>query len=196
VSEYSKHAGIRRNGRSVSAPIRTRPWASIIPGAGGLAVGASAFLTWFIGHGSRPTLGVEHTGIGRLFVYKFTNDSSFTNSVGIAMLLLASIMVIGALTQLRFLIVLGAVAALGMAGMWIAVISHHFLTPHLPNIHDLNPAHLAWGDLRAGAWLALGGAALGVLSALWLVVTKSPTKSPTMQPCPSPSPLLDQATLH
>ena len=59
--------------------------------------------------------------------------------------------------------------ALAGAGMWTGLVVHYFNTPGRPNSLYLNPANLPWADLRAGAWLTVTGAALGLVSASWLL---------------------------
>jgi hypothetical protein len=109
-------------------------------------------------------MGMDHTSFSKMLVYTFANERPYVKSVGFTVLLLGALMVIGGLSGLRVFTVLGGVLALGVAGMWIGLTTHHYNTPQLPNSYYLNPAHLPWSDLRAGAWLTICGAALGVLS--------------------------------
>jgi len=76
--------------------------------------------------------------------------------------------VIGGLAGLRTLAVIAALLTLAASGMWIGVVVHHYNTPSLPNVHYANPLNLPWSDLRAGAWLTIGAAAAGLISAFWL----------------------------
>ena len=52
--------------------------------------------------------------------------------------------------------------------MWIGLVAHHYNTPGLPNSHYLNPTNLPWSALHAGAWLTIIGAALGLVSVLFV----------------------------
>jgi hypothetical protein len=135
---------------------------------GGAAAAVGALLTWVSARGARPGMGMSHTSLSRMLVWSFANGSSFWKSAGFAVLVLGVLMVIGALTGLRTLVVLTALLALVAAGMWIGLITHHYNTPNLPNVHYANPANLAWSDLRAGAWLTICGGVLGLLSAFLL----------------------------
>jgi hypothetical protein len=112
-------------------------------------------------------MGMLHTSLARMLVYTFA-AASFWGSVAFAVLILGAAMVVGALAGVRTLALLAGLLALAASGMWIGLVVHHFNTPGLPNSHYLNPANLPWADLRAGAWLTLTGAALGLVSAFWL----------------------------
>ena len=111
-------------------------------------------------------MGMEHSSFSKMLVYTLANNASFFRSVGFAVLLFGMLMVIGAATGLRILTVLGAILALGAAGMWLGLVTHHYNTPQLPNSHYLNPANLPWSALREGAWLTICGGALGLVSTL------------------------------
>jgi hypothetical protein len=134
----------------------------------GVATAVGGLLTWVSARGARPTMGMDHTSFSEMLVYSFANGNPFWKSAGFVVLVLGMLMVIGALAGLRTLTVLAAVLALVAAGMWIGLIVHHYNTPNLPNAHYLNPANLPWSDLRAGAWLTIAGAVLGLLSAFLL----------------------------
>jgi hypothetical protein len=103
-----------------------------------------------------------------MLVYTLVNGHAYVKSVGFVILVLGLLIVIGGLSGRRILTVLGAVLALAVAGMWIGLTAHHYNTPHGPNSYYLNPAHLPWSDLRLGAWITIGGALFGLLSAFVL----------------------------
>jgi hypothetical protein len=151
-----------------SSRIRTRPTAAVITSLGGLAVMAGALLTWLNASGPRPATGMTHTSLSRMLVYAYTATSSFWNSAAVAVLVLGLLVVIGGLAGLRTLTVIAALLTLAASGMWIGVVVHHYNTPSLPNVHYANPVNLPWSDLRAGAWLTIGAAAVGLISAFWL----------------------------
>jgi hypothetical protein len=134
----------------------------------GVATAVGGLLTWVSARGARPAMGMAHTSLREMLVYSFANGVPFWKSAGFVVLVLGAAMVIGGLAGLRTLTVLAAVLALAAAGMWIGLIVHHYNTPSLPNEHYLNPANLPWSDLRAGAWLTICGAVLGLLSAFLL----------------------------
>lgn len=113
-------------------------------------------------------MGMGHTSLSQMLVYSFADTGSFWKSAGFAVLILGAAIIAGALSGMRTLAVLAGLFALAAAGMWTGLVVHHFNTPGLPNSHYLNPANLPWADLRAGAWLTIAGAALGLVSAFWL----------------------------
>jgi hypothetical protein len=101
-----------------------------------------------------------------MLVYTLATRAPYVRSVGFVLLVLGISIVIGALSGLRILTGLSAIVALATGCMWIGLVVHHFNTPQLPNSYALDPAHLPWSALRAGAWLTLGGAFLALLSTL------------------------------
>jgi hypothetical protein len=150
-----------------SARTRVRPQVAAFTAACGAATAIGSLLTWVSARGARPEMGMLYTSLARMLVYTFA-VGSFWSSVAFAVLILGAAMVVGALAGVRALAVLAGLLALAASGMWIGLVVHHFNTPGLPNSHYLNPANLPWADLRAGAWLTLTGAALGLVSAFWL----------------------------
>jgi hypothetical protein len=151
-----------------SSRTKLRLAAATITSLGGVTVMAGAPLTWLSARGPRPATGLTHTSLSRMLVYTYTAASSFWTSAAFAVLLLGLLIVIGGLAGLRTLAVIAALLTLAASGMWIGVVVHHFNTPGLPNVHYANPVNLPWSDLRAGAWLTISAAALGLVSAFWL----------------------------
>jgi len=152
---------------SSSPRTRIRPQVAAFTAACGAAIVIGSFLVWVSARGTRPEMGMAHTSLARMLVYTFA-VTSFWSSVAFAVLILGGAVVAGALAGVRTLAVVAGLLALAASGMWIGLVVHHFNTPGLPNSHYLNPANLPWADLRAGAWLTLTGAALGLVSAFWL----------------------------
>jgi hypothetical protein len=148
--------------------IRTRLAVATITGLAGVAVMAGALLTWLSARGPRPATGMMHTSLSRMLVYAYTATSSFWTSAAFAVLVLGFLVVIGGLARLRMLTGIAALLTLAASGMWIGVVVHHYNTPSLPNVHYANPVNLPWSDLRAGAWLTIGAATVGLISAFWL----------------------------
>src|SRR6266566_4235552 len=151
-----------------SGRTRIRPRVAAFTALCGVAIVIGSLLTWLSAHGARPAMGTGHTSLRQMLAYSFADVTTFWKSLAFAVLILGVLMVIGALTGQRTLAVLAGLLALAAAAMWIGLVVHHFNTPGLPNSHYLNPANLPWADLRAGAWLTLTGAALGLVSAFWL----------------------------
>lgn len=159
-----------------STPTRIRPQIAALTALCGAATAIGSLLTWIGARGTRPVMGMSHTSFSRMLVYSFADVGSFAKSAGFAVLLLGVVMVIAGVAGVRTVAVLAGLLALGVAGMWIGLVVHHFNTPGLPNSHYLNPANLPWADLRAGAWLAIIGAVTGLVSAFWL--RRRPAGSP------------------
>jgi hypothetical protein len=151
-----------------STRTRTRLAAGTITSLGGVVVMAGAMLTWLSARGPRPATGMTHTSLSRMLVYTYTATSSFWTSAAFAVLVLGFLVVIGGLAGLRTLTVIAALLTLAASGMWIGVVVHHYNTPSLPNVHYANPLNLPWSDLRAGAWLTISAATLGLITAFWL----------------------------
>lgn len=146
---------------------RIRPTVAAFTAVCGAATAIGSLLTWVSAQGTRPGMGMLHTSLAHMLVYTYA-VASFWSSVAFVVLILGVAMVAGALAGVRTLTVLAGLLVLAASGMWIGLVVHHFNTPDLPNSHYLNPANLPWADLRAGAWLTLTGAVLGLVSALWL----------------------------
>jgi hypothetical protein len=108
-------------------------------------------------------MGMDHTSFSKMLVYTLTNGTPWVKSVGFSVFLLGLLMVIGGLSGLRPLTMVGAVLALTVGGMWIGLVTHHYNTPHFPNSYYLDPVRLPWSSLRPGAWMTIGGAGLGLL---------------------------------
>jgi hypothetical protein len=147
---------------------RIRPQAAAFTALCGVATATGSLLTWVSARGPRPAMGMAHTPLAWMLVYSFAHADSFWRSAAFAIFILGVVMVIGALAGVRTLAVLTGLLALAGAGMWTGLVVHYFNTPALPNSHYLNPANLPWADLRAGAWLTISSAALGLGGAFWL----------------------------
>lgn len=133
----------------------------------GVATAIGGFLPWIGAGGVRPALGVDHTAFSKMLVYAWV-DAPFGKSVGFAVLVFGTLMVIGGLSGLRIFTAFGAVLALAAGGMWIGLVAHHFDTPKFPNSYYLNPTHLPWSNLCAGAWITICASGLGLLSTVLL----------------------------
>jgi len=133
----------------------------------GAAAAAGGLMTWMTARGPRPTLGMDHVSLAKMLVWTYTASSLWT-SVGFAVLILGVLIVIGAVTGLRSVVVLGALLVLGTAGTWIALVVSHFNPPGPSVLHSVNPADLPWSDLRTGALLTIFGATAALVSAFAL----------------------------
>lgn len=120
----------------------------------GVAIAAGAFFGWIDAKGARPASGVKHTSITGLFHWSFQNSSSFLRSFGMVLAVVGVLVLIGGLIASRFMAALFAVIALAVAVLWIGLDASRYHTTDLP-----------YSDLRVGAWLAIGGSLLALISA-------------------------------
>lgn len=161
-----------------SGRARIRPQVAALTAMCGVAIVVGSLLTWVSAHGARPAMGMDHTSLRQMLVYTFAHVTMFWASVAFAVLILGVLMVSGALAGLRTLAVLAGLLALACGEMWIGLVVHYFNTPGLADSHYLHPANLPWAQLRAGAWLTINGAVLGLVSAFWLRGRPGPRETP------------------
>lgn len=136
---------------------RRRAAASVIVLLCGLAILAGAFLTWVDARGARPASGITHTSVTGLFHWNYQNSVPFVRSFALAVAVCAVVVAIGALAASRALAGVFSVLALAAAGLWIGLNASHYHAADLP-----------YSDLRAGAWLVIGGGLIGVISSFLL----------------------------
>jgi hypothetical protein len=134
----------------------------------GVATGLGGILTWLKPRDGRPNMGMDRTSFTKMLDYTMRTGHPYVMSVGFVVVLLGILILLGGLSGQRFLAVIGAFLALGVADTWIGLATHHYFTPRLPNRYYLNPAHLPWSQLSLGAWVTVCGAALGLLSTIVL----------------------------
>jgi hypothetical protein len=122
----------------------------------GIAIAAGAFLSWVNARRARPAAGITHTSITGLFHWSYQHSGSLT-SLGVVVAAAGALVFIGGLVASRLLAGLFALIALAASGAWIGLDASHYHTTNLP-----------YSDLRLGAWLALGGALIGLISSFFL----------------------------
>lgn len=83
----------------------------IVASACGVVTGIGGLFTWIGARGPRPTVGIDHTSFSKMLVYTLVDGSPFVKSVGFVTVVLGLLMVIGAISGLRILAVLGGVLA-------------------------------------------------------------------------------------
>jgi len=136
---------------------RRRAGVALLVALCGIAIAVGAFLNWVIARGARPASGINHTAITGLFHWNYQHVSSFLSSFGMVLAVAGALVLIGGLAASRFLAALFAVVALAGAGLWIGLDASHFHSSDLP-----------YSDLRLGAWLAIGGGLIALISAFFL----------------------------
>jgi hypothetical protein len=123
----------------------------------GIAIAAAAILTWVSARGNRPSSGIRHTAIAGVLHWHYQQTSSFTNSVAMAVLVAGALVFVGGVFASRLLAGLFSLIALAAAGSWIGLNTSHY-----------SPTSLPYSDLRLGAWLAIGGGLIGLLSSFFV----------------------------
>jgi len=122
----------------------------------GIAIAAGAFLSWVNARGARPAAGITHTSITGLFHWNYQH-SGWLASFGIVIAAAGALVFLGGIVASRLGAGLFALVALAAAGAWVGLDASHYHTSDLP-----------YSDLRLGAWLALGGALIGLIGSFFL----------------------------
>src|SRR5215471_5974392 len=133
---------------------RRRAGVALLVALCGIAIAVGAFLNWVVARGARPASGINHTAITGLFHWHYQHVSSFLSSFGMVLAVAGALVLIGGLVASRFL---AALVALVGAGLWIGLDASHFHSTDMP-----------YSDLRLGAWLAIGGGLIALISAFFL----------------------------
>jgi hypothetical protein len=123
----------------------------------GAAIIAGTRLGWVTASGRRPAAGVTDSSVAGLLHWSYRPCSTYFASVSFAILVAGALVVLASLLASRFGAVLFSLVALAGAGLWIGLNASHF-----------NPISLTSSDLRIGAWLTIGGALVGFVSAFFL----------------------------
>ena len=133
-----------------------RPLVAALVTLCGLAITAGAALPWIKARDTRPASGITHTSFVGLRHLAYTHSATST-SFAVVVAAAGIILAIAALFASRLFA--GAFALVGLAtgAVWIWLNMRHY-----------KPTHLAYTDLRAGAWLTIGGAVIAVLATLWM----------------------------
>jgi hypothetical protein len=123
----------------------------------GAAIIAGARLGWVTASGRRPASGITETSVAGLLHWSYQPCSTYFASFSFAILVAGALVVLAGLLASRFLAALFSLLALAGAGLWIGLNATHF-----------SPISLTSSDLRIGAWLTIGGALVGFVSAFFL----------------------------
>jgi hypothetical protein len=123
----------------------------------GIAIAFGATQTWVGIRGHRPSSGIEHTAIAGVLHWHYQLTSSFTNSFAMVILVAGALVFVGGVFASGLLAGLFSLIALAAAGVWIGLNAAHF-----------SPISLTYTDLRLGAWLAIGGSLIGLLSSFFV----------------------------
>jgi hypothetical protein len=123
----------------------------------GIAIGVGALLPWMDARGPRPQCGITHTSVAGLFRWSYENASPYLRSFGAVILLAGVLVLLGGLAASRAVTGCFSLVALSAAGLWIGLNASHYA-----------PTELPYSDLPAGAWPAVAGGLVGLLSAFLL----------------------------
>ncbi len=123
----------------------------------GIAISVGAIRTWVSARGPRPSSGIRHTAIAGILHWHYQTTSSFTNSFAMVIVVAGVLVFVSGVFASRLLAALFSVIALAAAGAWIGLNTAHY-----------SPTSLTYNDLRFGAWLAIGGSLVGLLSSFFV----------------------------
>jgi hypothetical protein len=123
----------------------------------GIAIAGGSVLTWISARGRRPGSGIRHTAISGVLHWTYQPTSLFTHSFAMVVLVAGALVFVGGVFASRLLAGLFSLIALAASGAWIGLNAMHF-----------SPVNLSYSDLRLGAWLAVGGSLIGLLSSFFM----------------------------
>lgn len=134
-----------------------RPVIAIIVALCGLAVAIGAIQPWIKPRGRRPGSGISHTAIAGVTHWTYQHTASFNHSFAAVIVVAGGLVFVGGLVASELVASLFSFIALAASGAWIALNATHY-----------SPIKLPYHDLRTGAWLAIGGSLLGLLSSFFI----------------------------
>jgi hypothetical protein len=132
---------------------RRRPAVAALIAVCGIAIAIGAIQTWVGSRGHRPTSGIEHTAIAGVLHWGYQSTDSFASSFAMVVLLAGALVFAGGILAVRQLASVFSFIALAASGIWIGL-----------NAIPYSPTDLLYSDLRLGAWLAIGGGVIGLVS--------------------------------
>lgn len=134
-------------------PTRRRAAVAVLVALCGIAIAAGSVQTWITARGGRPDSGIRHTAISGVLHWSYQPTDLFTHSFAMVVLVAGALVFVGGVFASRLLAALFSLIALAASTAWIGLYATYY-----------NPANLPYSDLRLGAWLALGGSLIGLLS--------------------------------
>ena|SRR5258708_10520262 len=130
---------------------------AVLVGLCGIAIVAGSRISWLSARGARPASGIAGTSLTGLLHWSYQPCHSFVSSFAFAVDVAGVLVFVGGLLASRLVAGVFSFLALVAAGLWIALNASHY-----------SPVNLPAADLRSGAWLTIGGAVLGLVSAPFL----------------------------
>jgi len=123
----------------------------------GIAIAVGSIETWVSARGHRPASGIRDTAISGVLHLKYQPAPTFTNSFAMVILVAGALVFVGGVFASRSLTGAASLIALAASGVWIGLNGSHY-----------NPTSLPYSDLRLGAWLAVGGGLIGLISSFFV----------------------------
>lgn len=123
----------------------------------GAAIALGSMRSWVAAGGTRPASGIDHTAIRGVLHWHYQSTASFTNSFALVVLVAGALVFVGGVFASPLVASLFSFVALAATGVWIGLNATYF-----------SPSELRYSDLRLGAWLAIGGGLLGLMSSFFL----------------------------
>ncbi len=136
---------------------RRRAAVAVLVALCGTAIAGGSVLTWIGARGLRPSSGIRHTAISGVLHWTYQPTGLFTHSFAMVILVAGALVFVGGLFASRLLAALFSLVALAASGAWIGLNAAHYSAVNLP-----------YSDLRLGAWLAVGGSLVGLLSSFFM----------------------------
>ncbi len=129
----------------------------------GIAIVAGARVGWVSARGARPASGITGTCLSGLLTWSYQPCKTFVNSFTFAVIVAGVLVFVGGLLASRLIAGLFAFLALVAAGLWIGLNASHYSQFDLPA-----------SDLRAGAWLTIGGGVIALIGSAFVRRRRSP----------------------
>jgi hypothetical protein len=136
---------------------RRRAAVAVLVALCGVAIAGGSVLSWITARGRRPSSGIRHTAISGMLHWRYQPAGLFTHSVAMVILVAGALVFVGGVFASRIVAGLFSLVALAASGAWIGLNATHY-----------NPVNLPYSDLRLGAWLAVGGGLIGLLSSFFM----------------------------
>jgi hypothetical protein len=123
----------------------------------GIAISAGAVQTWVSARGLRPGAGIEHTAVAGVLHWSYQSTSTFSSSFAMVVIVAGGLVFIGGVLASQQFASLFSFVALAASALWIGLNATHY-----------RPVSLPYTDLRLGAWLAVGGSLIGLMSSFFV----------------------------
>jgi hypothetical protein len=119
----------------------------------GIAIAVAAIEPWVSARAGRPASGIGHTAISGFLHWRYQATGTFTSSFALVVLVAGALVFVGGVFASGLLAGVASIVALIASGVWIGLNASHY-----------NPTSLTYSDLLLGAWLAIGGGLVGLIS--------------------------------